>query len=335
MPKRDQNTRESDALMVDLYPLLLRPALHVKVWGGRKLQHLLHKDLPTDEPYGEAWELHDSALIANGPYQGRTLGEALADWGPALVGTNNDPADGFPLLAKWLDAADWLSIQVHPNDAQARQLEGDPRGKSEAWIVHHAEPGSRIVTGVQPGTTPQALAEAVRENRLEALVVYAEVQAGDVFYMPANTIHAIGPGLVMYEIQQASDVTYRLYDWGRMGLDGQPRPLHIDQACQVAKLDGVPALTHPAGDHVTLVDCSYFRTLRHTLRADDAPLSLETAERFHILTCTSGALSLHDASGAAHLTLTTGQTALVPAQWGAYQLQSEASAIVLRSFQPA
>ena len=116
-----------------LYPFLLNPALHVKVWGGRKLETIMGKQLPSAEPYGESWEMHDSATVANGSHAGRTLGDLLKEYGTALVGPKNNPADGFPLLAKILDPSDWLSVQVHPDDEQARQLEGDPRGKTEAW----------------------------------------------------------------------------------------------------------------------------------------------------------------------------------------------------------
>src|SRR5690606_14670536 len=122
-----------------------------------------------------------------------------------LIGPDNDPAEGLPLLAKLMDAADWLSIQVHPNDELARELEGEPRGKTEAWYVVAAEPGSRLVIGLQPGMTPEQVAADIRENRLEERVVYADVTAGDVLFVQAGTIHAIGAGLLIYEIQQSSD----------------------------------------------------------------------------------------------------------------------------------
>ena len=121
-----------------------------------------------------------------------------------------------------------------------RTLEGEPRGKTEAWVILHAEPGAQLVIGLRMGTSREMMAEAIQRNRLEALLVYAEVKTGDVLYIPANTIHALGPGILIYEIQQASDVTYRLYDWGRLGLDGQPRELHIDKGVQVANLESLP-----------------------------------------------------------------------------------------------
>ena len=273
----------------ELYPLKLKPALHVKVWGGRRLADIMGKRLPTAEPFGESWELHDSAEVANGPLRGASLSELARDYGAYLLGAGNDPAAGFPLLAKLIDASDWLSIQVHPNDEQAGELEREPRGKTEAWVILHAEPGARLVIGLQPGTTREQMAKAIERNQLEALLVYAAVSTGDVLYIPANTIHALGPGLLIYEIQQSSDVTYRLYDWGRLGLDGQPRDLHIDKGVQVAELGSLPRVRQP--DSELLVDGEYFRTWRHELagkaRTDRNREPLSIAD-LHRRGCASG-----------------------------------------------
>jgi mannose-6-phosphate isomerase len=318
---------------MSLYPFLLEPALHVKVWGGRRLESLMHKSLPTDEPYGEAWEVHDSSTIRNGPLAGRSLGEALKTHGAALVGPNFDPAEGFPLLAKLIDATDWLSVQVHPNDEQARELEGQPRGKSEAWYVLSAEPGAKLVIGVQPGTGRAEVAHAIRNNALNDLLVYTEVLTGNALYMPAGTIHALGPGLLIYEIQQSSDTTYRLYDWGRMGLDGEPRPLHVEKSIAVANLETLPAIKHSADNPLPIVDIvqsPYFHTLLHQLNPRNGPrITLDTEGRcFHILTCIEGEATLE--AGDTSLTLSVGQTVLIPASAGIYMLSGTAR--VLRSF---
>lgn len=310
-----------------LYPLKLAPSLHVKVWGGRKLATEMNKTLPTDEPYGEAWELHDSATISNGALEGQTLADALAAYGTDLIGQHNDPAEGFPLLAKIIDAEDWLSIQVHPDNAQARELEGDPRGKTEAWLILAANDNSKLCIGVQPGTTRDEMAEAIRENTLEDKLAYAEVQPGDVFFVKANTIHAIGPGILLYEIQQSSDVTYRLYDWGRMGLDGKPRQLHIEKGVQVSNVESLPEVTHPIGDNVVMVSCPYFETMRHTLI--DSSVQLATDGFFHALTCIDGTLTI--THGETTITLEKGETAVIPANLGAYMLVGTGT--VLRSYQ--
>ncbi|MBC8098366.1 MAG: class I mannose-6-phosphate isomerase [Armatimonadetes bacterium] len=304
-----------------LYPLLLASVLHPRVWGGRKLATLFAKTLPTDAPYGESWEVYDTSVVMNGAYAGQTLGTLLSEHGAALIGASYDPALGLPLLVKFLDAAQWLSIQVHPNDVQATALENQPRGKTEAWYVLSADPGAQLVIGVQPGTTPQALAAAIEQNTIEALLVYAEVQADDLLYIPAGTIHALGPGLLIYEIQQASDLTYRLYDWGRLGLDGAPRPLHIEKSVQVANLGALPTITHAPdddGDEATipLLEGDYFRTLRHTLNGKS--MTLDTEGRFHALTCISGAVTVQ--RGDDGVALRAGQSAFMPAAAGAYTL---------------
>jgi len=310
----------------ELYPLKLRPALHVKVWGGRRLAEMMGKRLPTAEPYGESWELHDTALIANGPLRGATLGDLARDYGADLLGAGNDPAAGFPLLAKLIDASDWLSIQVHPNDEQAGALEREPRGKTEAWVILHAEPGAQLVIGLQPGTTREQMAEAIKRNQLEAHLVYVDVCTGDVLYIPANTIHALGPGLLIYEIQQASDVTYRLYDWGRLGLDGQPRELHIEKGVQVAELASLPRVRQPQNE--LLVDGEYFRTWLHEL--DEKALNIETEGRFQALTCIAGNAQVASAEKDG-ISLSIGETGLIPACVSAYVMSGSGS--VLRSCQ--
>lgn len=318
--------------MTDLYPLLLEPSLHVKVWGGRRLQTTMHKTLPTDEPYGESWELHDTSTVANGAFAGRTLADLLDLHGTALIGAENDPAEGFPLLAKLLDANDWLSVQVHPDDAQAKELEGQPRGKTEAWVILSAEPGAQLVIGVEPGTDREAMATAIKTNTLEDLLVYADVQVGDVLYIPAGTVHAIGPGIVLYEIQQSSNTTYRLYDWGRMGLDGKPRELHIDKGVKVSNVAELPQIQRFAGDEspeMRLVEGAFFTTALHRLHTD-TPININKHDdRFDALTCIEGSLAINGAG--ISVTCDTGRTVLIPASVQSYTMQGAAQ--VLRSWQ--
>ena len=311
-----------------LYPLKLQPSLHVKVWGGRQLATRLNKRLPDAEPYGEAWELHGGSRVMQGPLRGHSLQRLTADYGEDLLGKGSDPAAGFPLLAKFIDADDWLSIQVHPDDAQAMALEGEPRGKTEAWLILRAKPGAKLVIGLKPGQSRHDLAAAISEDRLEALLAYAPVQAGDLLYMPANTIHALGPGILLYEIQQASDITYRLYDWGRLGLDGQARELHINKSLQVAKLDALPQVQRPSGD--LLVDSPYFQAWRHELREEG--LRLATQGRFQALSCIAGAPRI-ETDGHEPLELALGETCLIPACIDALDIRGHG--IVLRACPPA
>ena len=307
-----------------LYPLKLQPMLHKKVWGGRALETRLGKALPSDDPYGESWELHDSCLVLNGDLRGQSLGDLTRRFGAALVGDSYDHAQGFPLLAKFIDARDWLSVQAHPNDSQARALEGESRGKTEAWLVLHAEPGAQLVIGLRPGTTRAQAAQAIQRGALESLLVYAEVRAGDALYIPAGTIHALGPGILIYEIQQSSDTTYRLYDWGRLGLDGQPRQLHIDKGLRVARLDSLPQIQRPGGD--LLVACEYFRAWRHVVAG--AALEVATDGKCQALSCIEGSLRL-ESPGHEALRLELGETALVPACIDMFALRGEG--VVLRA----
>ncbi len=323
--------------MTDLYPLLLDPSLHVKVWGGRKLQTVLHKQLPTDEPYGESWDMHDSAVIVNGAFAGQSIGDLLKTHGADILGAGGDPAEGMPLLVKFLDANDWLSVQVHPNDEQAKALEGDPRGKTEAWYIISVEPNSQLVIGVQPGTTREQMAEAIRNGTLESLLEYATVQPGDVLLNNAGGIHALGPGIVIYEIQQSSDVTYRLYDWNRVDLNGTPRQLHIEKGVAVSNIDALPEIQHtadPNASHIEAVRSPYFVTDLYQLSTSGLPsVQLNTKGRhFDILTCIEGDALVSSAQG--QVSFTAGQTVLIPAVLGAYTLAGNTIARILVSYQP-
>lgn len=311
-----------------LYPLLLESRLHIKVWGGRKLASVLNKTLPTADPYGEAWELHDQCTITNGLYAGQTVGQLLNQFPQELIGKPYDVSEGFPLLVKFIHAEDWLSVQVHPNDEQAAELEGEPRGKTEAWIILHAEPDAKLVMGITPNTSREAVAHAIATNTLETLLVYQTVKAGDILFMHANTIHAIGPGIVLYEVQQSSDTTYRLYDWGRMDLDGKPRPLHIEKGVKVSNLVSLPVITHTPldGDNAPMIESDFFSTLFYSVTANK-PASLDTGGKtFHGITNIAGELTIH-ADGVAY-PLGLGDTALIPAVVGAYTVSGAGKMLV-------
>lgn len=311
-----------------MYPMLLTPALHTRVWGGRKLESSLNKSLPSDEPYGESWEMHDTATVANGTYAGRTLGALLAEHGAALIGDASDPKEGFPLLLKFLDANAWLSVQVHPDDALAEKLEGEPRGKTEAWIVLAADAGAKLALGVKDGVTAEQMAAAITANTLQDLMRYVEVQAGDVVYLDAGTVHALGPGVLVYEIQQSSDQTYRLYDWGRMGLDGKPRALHVDKGLEASKLDLRPDVRRMS-DMEPVFTGPYFETRLHRLLGET--IALDTGgSRFHVLSVIRGAATV--STDGDQLQIGAGQSVLIPAAVGAYKLAGTAE--VLRSNQP-
>lgn len=224
-----------------------RPLLVEKVWGGRKLDRVFDKALPTDAPYGESWEVADidegQSNVASGELEGATLREAVGRWGTALIGTAA-PDGRFPLLVKLLDAADDLSVQVHPGPAQADPVRGI-YSKDECWLILDADPGAAIVHGFREDTAPAAFRSAVEAGKPLELLHRVPVQPGDVFRVPPGTIHAICGGVALLEIQQPSDTTYRVYDYGRAGLDGRPRPLHLEEALAVASFG--PSLPEERG----------------------------------------------------------------------------------------
>src|SRR4051812_25265131 len=211
--------------MAKMYPLLFAPSLHEKVWGGQQLESRLGKVPPSDQPIGESWEIYWKNRVANGEFRGKTLGDLIAEHPEEMVGSKNaDPE--FPLLIKFLDAQDWLSVQVHPDDKLALELEGEPRGKTECWYIIDATPDAQIAYGFSEQLDAASYRKAIEAGRSKEVLQYVRVAPGDFIYLPAGQLHAIGPGILLYELQQTSDTTYRLYDWDRMGLDGKPRELH-------------------------------------------------------------------------------------------------------------
>lgn len=212
--------------MPELYPLLLRPQFHERVWGARSLAPIYSQEIST--PVGEAWLTGDECQVAHGPLRDRTLAELSREFGTDLLGEASPQDSRFPLLIKFLFPRDKLSVQVHPDDENARR-KGQPCGKTECWYVHSAEPGSQVGLGLKPGTTKAEVERAVRETRMEHLLNWMDVRQGEMIYVDAGTVHTIGPGPVIVETQQNSDTTYRLYDYGR------PRDLHIEEALEAAK----------------------------------------------------------------------------------------------------
>ena len=211
--------------MPGLYPLLLRPQFHQRVWGAKNLAPVYSQQF--SDPVGEAWLTGEQCQVANGPLAGRTLAELTHEYGAELIGTAPDKSR-FPLLIKFLFPQDKLSVQVHPDDDGARR-KGQACGKTECWYVWSAEPGAKIGLGLKPGATKSEVERAIRETRMEELLNWIEVRAGEMFYVDAGTVHAIGPGSVLVETQQNSDTTYRLYDYGR------PRELHIEDGLAAVK----------------------------------------------------------------------------------------------------
>lgn len=299
-------------------PLVFEPVFSRRRWGGRKLAELLGKAIGPEEDYAESWEVADHAdgqsLVADGPHVGSSLSQLLSTFNEEILGRVSGKSQ-FPLLIKYLDANDWLSLQVHPNDQQAKVFNSLENGKTEAWVILHAEPGSEICCGLKSGVTADELRQRLSDGTVkEALHIYPAV-VGDCIFVPAGTVHAIGPGIVLAEVQQQSNLTFRLYDWGRLGTDGKPRELHIEEALKCIDFERGPvnpttpvALSRHGYAFEEVARCPYFTIRRHTT-VDEFSISLD--QRFRILMVTAGQVSLTVADNQTHLA--AGQTTLIPA----------------------
>jgi mannose-6-phosphate isomerase len=254
-----------------LHPIVLEASLHETLWGGRRLEREGWKKLPpTDIVIGESWETEISTVALNEPYAGRTLGSLIEELGPRLLGQQAMAISGqrFPLLAKFIDANDKLSVQVHPDDIYANQHEHGKLGKTEFWYILDAVPGASIIHGFKAHTSRREAEKAIEDITLEKLLQDVNVSAGDVIFVPAGTVHAIGSGIMLYELQEYSDITYRMYDYGRLTAIGTPRELHVERALEVSVYDRSPhikmqPLPLPGGEGYRdrcLVACQYFVT---------------------------------------------------------------------------
>lgn len=306
--------------------LKLTPAYRDYVWGGERLR-------PGHYPTAEAWVVWEGDVIESGPLAGKTLGEAAAEYGDALLGAKTTSRTGtrFPLLIKLLDCAQWLSLQVHPDDQLALELEGEGQfGKTEAWHILEAEPDAKLIAGLKPNTPPEQLAESIRNGTVIDHLQYVDVEQGDTVFMPAGTLHALGPGLLVYEVQQTSDWTYRVYDWGRPATE--KRPLHIEKSIRATKADfAALVMPPPATDDGTrhvLVESNYF-TLE-MLPAKSNVIELDTAaETFHAITVIEGQALLQ--AGDERVELDKFQSAVVPAQVGGYHFHPLVDCRALKS----
>lgn len=307
-------------IKMDLYPLLLERHIDQRLWGGQKLAPFLGLPKPYPERIAESWQVYDDNRVLNGPLAGRSLAELSEQFGAELLGTISPRRYGssFPLLAKFIDARQDLSIQVHPDDEYALRVEADLGflGKNEAWYILDAELGAELYYHLARPVTREEFRAAVEEHSLASLLNRRTVYAGDVIYVPAGTIHTIGAGTMLFEIQQKSDLTYRVYDYGR------PRPLHLDKALDVIRFDDPPPPpVRPLpfswdGRRTLLIAAPHFALekweVSQPLEAATRPTSLE------ILTLLSGRGELRWDQGSLHLE--TGASVILPAVLGQYRL---------------
>ena len=330
-----------------LYPLLFTPVLKDYIWGGRNLAAKLGRDLPPDQNIAESWEIaahpDGTAVVSNGRFAGQPLTELHQQLGLDLIGSRNQWAqerDKFPLLIKLLDANKKLSVQVHPNDDYALAHEGNELGKTEMWVVLAAGDDAGIIYGVTEGTTRDNFRQAITDGNLEPHLHSLPVSVGDVVCVPAGTLHAILGGLIIAEIQQNSNTTYRVYDWNRLR-DGQPRPLHVDKALDVINFDQIePTLPTPQKiaelNGVTryrLCQNRYFVTERVEMDANAVFSDQGNGETLEIWGLLAGATAVSAPGGSE--TLTPVQFTLLPAAIGDFTVQAQRPSTLLRTYVPA
>ena len=336
--------------MTPLYPLTFRPLVKRYLWGGRRLGTVLGKSIGEGDDYAESWEVadhgRDQSLVANGPLAGTSLAQLVDSHGPELLG-RHAPLPRFPLLLKYLDCHQNLSVQVHPDDEAAARLDPPDLGKTEAWLILDALPGSRVYAGLRPGVDRRSLERAVHEGRVEQCLHSFEPRVGDCIFIPAGTVHALGAGLLIAEIQQASDTTYRLFDWNRVGPDGQPRQLHVEQALAAIDYSAGPvALQQPHSAErpfvERLVACDKFVLDRWRFEAIQP---LDGDDRCHILSILAGEALVGPANdligpgepaadNVSILSLARGQTLLLPASVGDLAVRPHGACVLLDMYLP-
>jgi mannose-6-phosphate isomerase len=315
-------------MKIPLYPLQFHPIFKERLWGGNKLQSLLHKPITSNQT-GESWELStvegDVSTIANGAFAGQLITSVLAEFPNEILGTAVYQRFGnqFPLLFKYLDAKEDLSVQVHPNDTLAKQRHNS-FGKTEMWYVVQADADARLIVGFKETINAATYLEHLEKKTLVSTLDAIKVQQGDVFLIETGTVHAIGAGMVVAEIQQTSDITYRLYDFDRVDSDGNLRELHVDQALDAINYNTVSSQKHyqkNSNQSNPVVDCPYFTTQFIPLEGEIAVQ--KTGATFTVYMCVEGSFEL-ELAGQNYL-YSKGDTVLIPAALTAFQLHGKAS----------
>lgn len=305
--------------------LRFEPLYQERVWGGRGLESALGRKLPGKKPIGEAWEIVDrpeaQSLVSQGRHSGKTLRQLIETHAADLMGPGWDQKKPFPILVKWLDCRERLSLQVHPPAAIAPQLKGEP--KTETWYIADTQPGASLLVGLKKGVAREQFEQALKDNALEPLVHRFPVAEGDSILVRSGQIHAIDAGNLILEIQQNSDTTYRVYDWGRVGLDGKPRQLHVKESLASIKWDDFePAPVRAAPTSGVIAECEEFRIRRVVLDPGEA-LPFEAGEQPRILSVVTGELQ-----GPGKHVLARGENAVLPYA-GAFTFKAQVASLVL------
>lgn len=322
-----------------MYPLKFKNIFKSVVWGGEKIAPF--KGVNTQQKnIGESWELSgvkgNESIVAEGPLAGRTITSLAEEYKGALLGEKVYAATGaeFPLLIKFIDARDDLSIQVHPDDALAAERHNGSKGKTEMWYVVQADEKAHLMSGLSKEITPEEYAAKVADNTITDVLNDYDVHAGDVFFLPAGRIHSIGKGCFIAEIQQTSDITYRIYDFGRLGLDGKPRELHTELSKAAIDYTVLPdyktSYQSIKDQENEIVSCKYFTTSIYELDKE-VTKDMSGLDSFVIAICVEGSGSLADSEGNA-VSLRQGETVLIPACSRSFTILPEGSMKVLTSY---
>lgn len=317
------------------------PILKERIWGGQTLLSKYGRKLPSDS-IGESWDVacHQNGIsqVANGFLKGKSLKDIMREYGQDLMGSlfRDENNTKFPLLIKLLDALDVLSVQVHPDDEYAFTHENGELGKTEMWYIVDAKPGARLVYGIKSGTSPEDFAMAIKEASLEDYLYYIQVEPGDVLYIPSGMVHAIGEGIMICEIQQNSDTTYRVYDWNRLGDDGKPRDLHVEKALDVIdfknkypqkKLTGL-SIKENGGTRTYYTACKYFAMEK--LDVCGSINEKTDGEKFFILTVVEGNGEI--VYGGKCEKFNPGDSLMIPAAMGEYKIEGKST--IIKSYVP-
>ncbi len=309
-------------------PFRVAPFFRTRPWGARDLSPWYDYEVsqsPDVEPIGEVWLTGDQCVVETGPCAGMTLDQATRANAADLLGAGHADGTQFPLLMKVLFPREKLSVQVHPDDAMAQKY-GEPRGKTECWYALDAEEGARVALGMKPGSTPEGVASAIQSQTLEEMLDWLPVHKGDMFFVDAGTVHAIGPGSVLLETQQNSDLTYRLYDYGR------PRELHLDKSFEAMRMQtGAGRVASTKGteeaDAEILVASKYFRVER--LRRFDSA-ARKRLDAVQMIFCAGGRVQI-EGEGFMPVPLERGQLAVIPASCDNWRLQADRGSEVIRA----
>jgi len=313
---------------MNLYPIRLTPEFRERIWGTRDLSPIF-PEVPGTEPIGEVWLTGDDCKVANGPLAGQTLSGLCGQFGREFVGAAAPEEHRFPLLLKFLFPREKLSVQVHPDDDAAKRA-GEPCGKTECWYVLDAKPVAKIGLGLKPGTTKAEFENAIREVRAEELLNWIDVKPGEMYYVDAGTVHAIGPGSVLVETQQNSDTTYRLYDYGR------PRDLHIEKGMAAIKETTAAGKMKSGSFHAErqqLVSSPCFQIERITLREGRSMTVAAENRTAQVLVTMSGS-GVVESDGSSPIAVTKGDAVVIPASTREFSIKGQWTVEMLRAMVP-